>query len=52
MGQVKEICIIVLQIYGSWKAYRQGVTPDSTRGGHEADCAFTTTDTGLSTILL
>jgi hypothetical protein len=52
MGQIKEIYIIVLQIYGSWKAYRQGVTAHSTRRGQETDCAFTTIDTGLSAILL
>jgi hypothetical protein len=52
MEQVREIYIIVLQIHGSWKAYRQGVTANSTRGGQEVGFAFTSSDTGVSTILL
>ena len=50
--QVNENHIIVSQIHGSWQAYREGVTADSTGGGQKAIRAITTFGSGLSTIPL
>jgi hypothetical protein len=50
--QVNETNVIVLQVHGSWQAYRQGVSANSTGGGQKAADAFATFDSGLSTIPL